>query len=265
MLAPARLFSVLRTVALGAFVALAGCTAGGAEVDEVVESSESTLERPSYDELAQLEGNALREALHRFVANHKKLGYDRARDVLFGSPAFLGPDGKIECNYTGRRVRPDGTRSPGGFNTEHTWPQSMGASREPAKSDLHHLFPVDGAANGSRSNFPFGSATCLHDEDDSTRCSFEEAGSALGKDAQGKWVFEVRKQKRGDVARAMFYFAVRYEHSIPDDEEAALRAWHEEDPVDEGEIKRNDAVEALQKNRNPFVDHPELVAKLADF
>jgi endonuclease I len=263
MLAPARLLAVLRTLTLGAFVALAGCTAGGAEVDELVESSESSLERPSYEEMAQLEGNALREALHRFVANHQKLGYDRARDVLFGSPAFFGPDGKIECNYTGRRVRPDGTRTPGGFNTEHTWPQSIGASREPAKSDLHHLFPVDGVANGSRGNHPFGTATCLHD--DSMHCSFEKAGSALGKNDRGKWVFEVRKQKRGDVARAMFYFAVRYEHSIPDDEESELRAWHEEDPVDEGEIKRNDAVEALQKNRNPFVDHPEFVAKLADF
>jgi deoxyribonuclease-1 len=262
MLARSRLLAVLRTVTLGTFVALVGCTAG-AEADEPAESTESTLERASYDDIAHLEGSALRNALHALVANHTRLGYDRARDVIFKSPAFFDADGKIECNYTGRRVSPNGTRTPGGFNTEHTWPQSMGASHEPAKSDLHHLFPVDGKANGSRSNFPFGTATCLHGG--GTSCSFESAGSALGKDDRGKWVFEVRKEKRGDVARAMFYFSVRYEKSIPDVEEATLRAWHEEDPVDDGEMKRNDAIEALQKNRNPFVDHPEFVARLSDF
>jgi endonuclease I len=30
-------------------------------------------------------------------------------------------------------------------------------------------------------------------------------------------------------------------------------------------MARNDAIEALQQNRNPYIDHPEYVEKIADF
>ena len=41
-----------------------------------------------------------------------------------------------------------------------------------------------------------------------------------------------------------------------------LIRWHNEDPVSEKEIARNNAVYALQNNRNPFIDFPELVGKI---
>jgi len=41
-----------------------------------------------------------------------------------------------------------------------------------------------------------------------------------------------------------------------------LIRWHNEDPVSEKEIARNNAVYALQNNRNPFIDYPELVGKI---
>ena len=35
--------------------------------------------------------------------------------------------------------------------------------------------------------------------------------------------------------------------------------WHFDDPVDDFEINRNEVVFGFQQNRNPFIDHPNLV------
>ena len=78
-------------------------------------------------------------------------------------------------------------------------------------------------------------------------------------------IFEVRPKFRGDIARAHFYFAVRYNQPIPQDEENILRAWHHEDPVDARERKRNNEIEKVQLNRNCFVDRPDFVDLIADF
>jgi endonuclease I len=44
-----------------------------------------------------------------------------------------------------------------------------------------------------------------------------------------------------------------------------LRQWHANDPVDSGEIAKNDLIQRIQGNRNPFIDHPEWVEKIGDF
>lgn len=36
-----------------------------------------------------------------------------------------------------------------------------------------------------------------------------------------------------------------------------LLQWNAEDPVDDAERRRNEAVSAFQINRKPFIDHPE--------
>jgi len=309
MLGSARFLTLLGSALVCSFASLAtvGCSASTAPADdEATESSESSFTSAiSYDAVLNLQGEALRDGLFDLVKDHQRLGYNRAREVIFNNAAFLTADRMVECQYTGTLVRANGSTTVGGFNTEHTWPQSQGANREPAKSDLHHLFPSVGRANSARGNWPFGIVTCaeLHPPQDGDgnnnnengadggvggsssggvsgssssssggssstpgqRCSYAVGGSGLGKDASNKWAFEVRAEKRGNVARAKFYFAVRYNLQIPAAEEATLRAWHAEDPVDDSEVKRNDAVETLQKNRNPFVDHPEFVARIRDF
>ena len=90
--------------------------------------------------------------------------------------------------------------------------------------------------------------------------------------------FEPPDAFKGDLARSYFYMAVRYEDEftccsgsgvVGDDLrpwlEAQLLIWHASDPVSAKEIARNDAVHALQGNRNPFIDHPEWVGEIADF
>jgi endonuclease I len=142
------------------------------------------------------------------------------------------------------------------MNCEHTWPQSLGARSGPQKTDLHHLFPVVPLANTMRSNNPFGSV-------DDPIWSWD--GSKLGYDKKGDKVFEVREEQRGDTARALMYFSIRYNREIDDHQEAVLRQWHWSDLPDTYEKTRNDTIFALQSNRNPLVDCPGLVGRLADF
>jgi len=86
-------------------------------------------------------------------------------------------------------------------------------------------------------------------------------------------VFEPIDAYKGDFARNYFYMVTRYfnEDNDWDSNElvngadltnvglALLEKWHEQDPVSQKEINRNNAVYDIQNNRNPFIDHPEYV------
>jgi len=149
----------------------------------------------------------------------------------------------------------------GDINIEHTWPQSRFTnqySKELQKGDLHHLFPSNGTINGIRSSYPFGEVEREND-------SIANCPSVLGFDRDGRQVFEPVDGHKGNVARALFYFSVRYEIAISPSEEVALKAWHQLDPVDDAERERNNRIFSIQKNRNPFIDFPELVASFRDF
>lgn len=195
-----------------------------------------------------LTNEALKKKLLSLIKNHHSVGYQSAQDIVFED--LDNVNGYVECVYTGRKLKTDKEPPATDMNIEHTWPQSKGANGI-AKSDLHHLFPADSKANGRRGNFPFGWVKSA---------SWEQGGSKLGDS-----IFEVRPKQRGNTARAMFYFAVRYGYEITGKQEKVLRQWHKEDPVDEYERKRCDRIENYQHNRNPFVDHPEFVDMIEDF
>jgi deoxyribonuclease-1 len=59
--------------------------------------------------------------------------------------------------------------------------------------------------------------------------------------------------------------AVRYDLRISDQEEFFLKQWNIIDPVDADEILRNEQIQAVQGNSNPFVNDPELVDLISDF
>lgn len=222
---------------------------------------------PTTDPWTGLSDGALIAALATTTTGpHNGLDYTEARNHMYGVDGGSGIDidpvsGRIEGVYTGVTAAPDGTRTPGGIlNTEHSWPQSEGASSFPQRGDIHHLFPSLQTANSQRSSFEYGETVCS-----GGLCPWDQGGSELGDDAGGMTVFEVRGQTRGDVARAHFYFAVRYERAIGGDEEAVLKAWHAQDPPDGRERDRNAAIEAVQGNRNPFVDYPGIVERISNF
>ncbi len=205
-----------------------------------------------YNSCRNLNNDSLKQKLHDECAKHTAYDYKEARRFMYTQ--IDNKNGTLECVYTGKVISvPKGSMpNSSQINCEHTWPQSKGATGD-AKSDMHHLFPADPDANGKRGSFPFGFV-------DNSNIKWAEGGSKF----DGS-VFEVRKQHRGNVARAMFYFSTVYEMPLDPDQEKTLRKWHVEDPVDANEIARNDYIESLQHNRNPYIDHPEYVEKIADF
>lgn len=205
-----------------------------------------------YDSCRGLKDESLFSKLRSEISTHKSVDYGKARELIMQK--IDNHHGNVECCYTGKVIKVKEGSMPGStnMNIEHTWPQSMGA-KGVAKSDLHHLFPTDSKANSYRGSLPFGIVTDPNPK-------FSVGGSKTDGE-----VFEVRPQHRGNVARAMFYFSVRYNKGIDPKEEAVLRQWHKEDPVDPNERARNDAIEAIQHNRNPFIDHPEYVDQISNF
>jgi endonuclease I len=155
----------------------------------------------------------------------------------------------------------------GDWNREHVWAKShgdFGTSAGPG-TDLHHLRPEDVRVNAERDNK-----------------DFDNGGSAVA-DAPGNRTdadsWEPRAAVKGDVARMVFYMAVRYEGGDPypdlevDDATgsgaaprlgrvSALRQWSQQDPPDAFERRRNEMIYSYQGNRNPFVDHPEWVTAI---
>ena len=202
-----------------------------------------------------LEGEALWDALTAATAAQTCASYSAATEHLF--LVLDNVDYGVECVYTGRVVpvtdsKPDATV----MNTEHTWPQSQGADRLPMRADLHHLFPSIAEANNARANLAFCDVVAAED--------WEQGGSRRGEDALGTRCFEARDVHKGNVARALFYFAAAYEGRIDAAEEEVLRAWHLADRVDDAERVRNAAIEDWMGSRNPFVDFPDLVDRIAD-
>lgn len=217
-------------------------------------------------------GRALILALHALVRAQRVLGYTSARDSLY---AFVdrGNRPAIVDIYTGRvatGVTSRASAAAAGFNTEHSWPRSRGAEEDPALSDLHHLWTSDEAANGSRSNYPYGlvSGTVLW----TSSVAGVPESSRLGYNSSNQLVFEPRPSRRGDIARALLYFYVRYDPQRTPSFSTAnfsreidyLKLWAKEDPVDEYERARNLAVQRAQGTRNPFIDYPAFVDRLGD-
>lgn len=212
----------------------------------------------NYDETYNKWDSELTTELKAIIANHHSISYVDARIELFGYIANVNE--QVRCVYTNEWYYcpyggiPDWNQ----INTEHTWPQSVGATGI-AKSDLHHLFPTNSRVNSIRGNSPFG---------DVVNATWQEHGSKKGSNSAGNVVFEPRDDHKGDTARVMFYFALRYNN--PNNyldlsgQQMALRNWYYQDPVSQYEIERNEEIEAIQNKPNPFIEYPQLLDRVAN-
>lgn len=167
------------------------------------------------------------------------------------------------------------------YNREHSFPRSWwgGGDRvnvDTQYTDIHLVVPSDKYVNQRRSNFPFGEVG----EVEYTSLNGSKLGISNSID-YSKTVFEPIDEYKGDFARIYFYIAVRYQNligdwaSLSEFGDAVLDGssfkvfedwylqlmikWHNNDPVSQVEIDRNDAIYAIQGNRNPFVDRPAYV------
>jgi deoxyribonuclease-1 len=209
---------------------------------------------------------------------HRSVGYRTARKYLFGKLHLRTGTNQnsnqyfvkgVYCNseFTNStpgvgRIGPMKVPNANKLNCEHTWPQSKfngSYSKGMQKSDLHHLFPTNSRANSMRGNYPFGEV----DTEIETMCNSVKLGN-VGGDFR-TYYFQPPANHRGNVARALFYFSIRYDMPLKETQEAFLRKWHIADPVDDEERARNNEIMKIQGNRNPFIDMPDLVSRFSDF
>lgn len=183
---------------------------------------------------------------------------------LFWARDTTGGNKALTCVYSGENLVYTEPFAWVTFSREHsfchswmpTYPSTNGAEY----SDYFNLFPVDqDNANAIRSNYPLGVVV---------NATYTFMGCKFGQDANGNTVFEPRDEQKGDAARAIFYMAMCYNtstqnwglpnpisSSIPyGQDQNVLKAWHYMDPPDAREIAKNDFLDSLQGNRNPFID-----------
>ncbi len=260
---------------------------------------------PGYYSTANGSGYTLKTQLKSIITeNHIDQGYS-ALMPLYTTTAFRDNnyenDGSLLDIYSERPTSADpynytstsqqcGNYSSEGdcYNREHLVPQSYFDKYlvDPMKNDAFHVVPSDGKVNGDRGNLPFGKVAVAN--------YTSQNGSKRGSNTLNEFsnyngiVFEPINEFKGDVARAYFYFATRYEDWMDNFYSAAnattcqaknmfdgstnkvfsdsfillLIKWHKEDPVSAKEIAQNNAIYTFQGNRNPFIDNPSYVCDI---
>ncbi|MBU8870220.1 MAG: endonuclease [Gemmatimonadales bacterium] len=235
-----------------------------------------------YDSAEGLLGEPLRGALHDIIDGHHSISYDALWTAFYTTDDKPNgkvwdmysdiPDGIPPYEYTfgvdqGGTAGTEGT----GYNREHSWPSSWYGATSPMYTDVFMVYPTDNEVNNKRGSYPFGEVAAP------TWTSLN--GSKLGSCSYPGYtgiVFEPIDEYKGDFARAYFYMTARYfqeDASWPGSgmtsgavllpwAEALLLEWHADDPVSTKEIDRNEAVYAIQYNRNPFIDRPDFVLQV---
>lgn len=252
-----------------------------------------------YDPAAGLSGAQLKTALHRIVRGHIHRTYDnlwmdfyttddkpngKVWDIYSnvpdgtpnGNPPYVFCFGPLPCHQCSTTPGTEGIC----YNREHTFPKSWWgggtAATDSMYTDLFHLYPADSKVNTMRNDNPYGEV----DFPTFTSLNGSKLGACSFPGFTGT-VFEPLDSVKGDVARNYFYMATRYENEIaswailtPEANSVLdgtsypcfetwyvqlLLSWSSLDPVSQKEIDRNNAVYAIQHNRNPFIDHPEYI------
>jgi endonuclease I len=222
-----------------------------------------------YDSARGKTGTALKTALHNIIDDHTELSYSEVWEALKVTDEDPNNSNNVILLYTGRsQSKTTNGGNVNDWNREHVWAKShgdFGTTMGPG-TDIHHLRPTDVSVNSSRGNLDFDNGGTQHSE---------ALGNYYDSDS-----WEPRDAVKGDVARMIFYMAVRYEGDSGEPQLelnnnvnngtapyhgklSVLLQWHLADPVDNWERNRNNIIyNNYQHNRNPFIDHPEWVEEI---
>lgn len=230
-----------------------------------------------YNSAKGLADSDLKTALYKLISNHNKVKsysslpeYFRVTDNYPGTDYWWDMYSDLEVsmyitfgNY---------------MNREHSFPKSWwgGLTDTPAYTDLFHLYPAEAVANQRKSNYPLGEVSSVADKGGLDNGVVKVGYPRTGQGGGAQLVFEPNEEYVGDFARTYFYVVTcyqdltwdsKYMYMLEQNDYPTLKPWainlllkwHRADPVSEKEINRNEAVYGYQNNRNPFIDHPELV------
>lgn len=233
-----------------------------------------------YDAVDSTSFNFINDLKARVRAPYTKISYNNYDETMIAQYAHVDTAGGqqvVNCVYSQFHYvyTPPFDWLP--ISREHTychsWMPSYSSTSTNEYADQHHLFPTQqNNANGVRSNHPLGEVV--------TPVSTFILGT-LGNSEQGYMVYEPREVQKGDAARALLYMALRYDDlnglnwtfdylnntTLPNLSEGpqnieTLLTWHFQDLPDGYERGRNDYIQSIQQNRNPFIDHPFWVNRI---
>jgi hypothetical protein len=228
----------------------------------VTASPANNLE-PYYQPAAGKTGADLKLSLHNIIKVQKKLTYAQVTDALKQTDEDPNNPNNVILLYTGRsQAKTTFGSGVNDWNREHVWAKShgnFGTSVGPG-TDIHHLRPADASVNSTRGHLDFDNGG--NPQGECTECKYDSDS------------FEPPNRVKGDIARMLMYMDVRYEgdggelnleladkvNTYPTPfhgKKSVLLQWSKMDPPDAFEKHRNDVIQTIQGNRNPFIDHPE--------
>lgn len=224
-----------------------------------------------YATLTGKSGAELKKALHNVIYNHNQVSSYSALPEYFEKTDLYPESRRWWDMYSDIPLY---SPSFSGLNREHSFPKSWwgGSTDIPAYVDLYHLYPAEADANQKKSNYPLGTVGTAKFDNGVSKVGYPVNGQGGG----ASQVFEPDDEYKGDFARTYFYMVTcysnltwntRYMWMLQQNDYPTLTSWavnlllkwHREDPVSDKETNRNEAVYRIQNNRNPFIDHPELV------
>ncbi len=230
-----------------------------------------------YDSADQLSAKSLKVALGTIAKDHEVFAYGDLWYHYELTDVVPGTENQVFDYYSPRVYYFTGYgTAPNGANKEHCCAQSWWGSGGlcNAYSDLFNVYPSDTEANSAKSNYPLGVV--------GSTTKYSNACMKVGQSGRSEYsgmVFEPCDEYKGDFARMYFYVATTYADAAWGSKESVastvpftqedyptikswlldlLLKWNADDPVSDWEIIRNERVYSEQKNRNPFIDYPQL-------